>query len=59
MPLAEFTDLAYAGLVEGEDQVVIGRVGPGRGYDEGKFREIIDTRIVAFKWLSSFMLGRP
>jgi hypothetical protein len=58
MPLAEFTDLAYTGLIGGEDQIIIGRVGPGGGYDEGKFREIVDTRVVAFRWLSGLMLGR-
>ena len=51
MPVNEFTDKAYAGLVSGTDHVIIGSVGP-----EDLFLEIAHKRREAFDSLSKFML---
>lgn len=58
MPLDEFTELAYKELLSGQDQIRIGSIGPGKGYDEEKLQEVIDKRMEAFKWLSNLMLRR-
>jgi hypothetical protein len=43
MPLGAFTDEAYKGLASGNDQIIIGAVGPA-----DTFNEIIDKRRTAF-----------
>lgn len=58
MPVDEFTDIAYKRLADGEDQVIIGTIGPGKGYDYERFHGIVDGRRTAFEWLSDLMLGR-
>jgi hypothetical protein len=50
MPLDKFTDAAYEGLVSGNDQIVIGAVGPAE-----TFNEIIDKRRTAFTNLANMM----
>ena len=58
MPVADFVDAAYTGISEGGDQIIIGKLGPMEGYDEARFKDIIDTRVTGFKWLSGFFSGR-
>lgn len=52
MPLQQFTDQAYEGIVAGKDQIIIGSVGPAE-----VFNEIIDKRRVAFENLAGLMRG--
>jgi hypothetical protein len=47
MPLDTFTELAFEGLVAGQDQIVIGSIGPAE-----RFHAIIDTRRQAFEDLA-------
>jgi hypothetical protein len=61
MPLDVFTDQAYAGLISGKDQVVIGTVGPSipsNPITEEKLNEIIDKRRWAFDTLCDFLYRR-
>ncbi|GFF34985.1 uncharacterized oxidoreductase DltE [Aspergillus udagawae] len=50
MPLGTFTDLAFKGLVAGQDQIVIGSIGPAES-----FNAIIDQRRKAFEDLAKLM----
>ena len=50
MPLDQFTDAAYKGLVSGSDHVVIGAAGPKERYDE-----IVRLRRAQFEGLSEMM----
>lgn len=50
MPLAEFCDEAYDGLVSGRDQIVIGSIGP-----RDQFMDIVDKRRGAFEFLAKIM----
>jgi len=52
MPLGQFTDAAYEGLVAGKDQIVIGAIGPA-----DTFNEIIDKRRNTFTFLAKMMRG--
>lgn len=52
MPLDVFTEEAYKGLVSGNDQIVIGSVGPA-----DTFNEIIDKRRAAFTSLAKILKG--
>ncbi|GKZ19554.1 hypothetical protein AbraIFM66951_011269 [Aspergillus brasiliensis] len=52
MPLKEFTDQAYQGLVEGKDQVIVGSVGP-----EGLFFDIVNKRRAATTEFAKMMRG--
>lgn len=51
MPVKEFVDKAYAGLVSGDDHVIIGSVGP-----EDVFLDIAHKRRQQFDNLSRMML---
>ena len=48
MPLDQFTNQAYDGLISGSDQIVIGGIGPN-------FQEIVDKRRGAFDLLTKMM----
>lgn len=50
MPLAEFCDKAYEGLASGNDQIIIGSVGPPE-----KFMDIVDKRRGIFEFLAKMM----
>ena len=50
MPLNEFCDQVYDGLVRGEDQIVIGSVGP-----RDKFMNVVDGRRSIFEFLAEMM----
>jgi hypothetical protein len=52
MPLDKFTNEAFAGLVSGKDQIIIGSIGPA-----DVFNEIVDKRRTAFENLSKMMKG--
>lgn len=52
MPLEEFSKKALEGLFSGNDQIVIGSIGP-----EDAFNEIIDKRRTAFHNLAKMMRG--
>lgn len=52
MPLEEFSNKAIDGLFTGNDQIVIGSIGP-----EDTFNEIIDKRRAAFQNLAKMMRG--
>ena len=53
MPLGAFTDEAYKRLASGEDQIVIGSIGPADA-----FNEIVDKRRNAFENLAKMMRGK-
>jgi hypothetical protein len=50
MPVDKFIDEAYKGLVSGNDQIIIGAVGPA-----DVFNEIVDKRREAFDNLTKMM----
>lgn len=50
MPVDQFTDEAHKGLLNGEDQIIIGAVGP-----EDTFHEIVDKRRAAFENLAKLI----
>lgn len=50
MPLDAFADLAFQRLVAGQDQIVIGSIGPAE-----RFNAIIDQRRAAFEDLAEVM----
>ncbi|KAK6376193.1 hypothetical protein LTS17_007444 [Exophiala oligosperma] len=50
MPVDKFTDAAYKGLASGEDQIIIGTVGP-----EETFHDIVDKRRAAFENLAKLI----
>lgn len=50
MPLVEFCDKAYDGLVSGDDQIVIGSIGP-----QEKFMNVIHNRRSIFEFLAKMM----
>ncbi|KAL8683763.1 MAG: hypothetical protein Q9186_000249 [Xanthomendoza sp. 1 TL-2023] len=50
MPLDAFCDLAYDGLAKGQDQVIIGSIGP-----EDEFLEIVNKRRGAFEFLAKMI----
>ena len=50
MPLPEFCDKAYDGLVQGNDQVVIGSIGPRE-----QFLDIVNKRRGLFDFLAKMM----
>ncbi|GIK02005.1 hypothetical protein Aspvir_006048 [Aspergillus viridinutans] len=50
MPLDTFTELAFEGLVAGQDQIVIGNIGPAE-----TFNAIIDQRRKAFEDLAKMI----
>lgn len=50
MPLDQFTELAYSGLISGEDEIVIGSVGPAVA-----FNGIIKERRKAFQGLAKLL----
>ena len=59
MPLDEFTDKAYEGMMAGKDHVIIGTVGPaGPGGQAEMYLEVVEKRRSVFEWLSKMMLGR-
>jgi hypothetical protein len=58
MPVDEFTEIAYTALAAGKDEVIIGTVGLGKGYDKEKFHAIVNGRRDAFQWLADIMAGR-
>lgn len=47
LPIDQFTELAYEGLISGKDQIVIGAVGP-----VDAFNKIVDERRKAFEGLA-------
>ncbi|KAF7169689.1 hypothetical protein CNMCM5623_002353 [Aspergillus felis] len=53
MPLDTFTELAFEGLVAGQDQIVIGSIGPAE-----TFNAIIDQRRKAFEDLANLMRAK-
>lgn len=58
MPVDEFTEIAFKELASGKDQVIIGTIGPGKGYDENKFHAIMNGKRDAFQWLADLMMGK-
>lgn len=48
MPLADFTEEAYQGLISGNDQVIVGGIGPD-------FQEIVQKRRGAFDFLTQMI----
>ncbi len=50
MPVDEFSEQAYTALARGEEEVVIGSVGPKEQFDA-----ILQNRRGAFRWLSGMM----
>ena len=50
MPIDQFTDAAYKGLVSGSDQIVIGDVAGAE-----RFNRIIDERRAAFEDLAKML----
>ena len=59
MPLDEFTDKAYEGMMAGKDHIIIGTVGPaGPGSPAEMYLEVVEQRRSVFEWLSKMMLGR-
>ncbi len=50
MPVDEFAEQAYTALARGEEEVVIGSVGPKEQFDA-----ILKNRRGAFGWLSGMM----
>ncbi|KAL4945677.1 hypothetical protein BDV06DRAFT_219070 [Aspergillus oleicola] len=52
MPVDEFTDKAFEGLLEGKDQIVIGAIG-----EPGVFNGIVDKRREVFGGLARVMRG--
>ena len=52
MPIHEFMDETYKGLVSGKDQVIVQSVGPA-----DTFNEIVDKRRSTFQNLSKWMRG--
>ena len=53
MPVQEFVDETYKGLVSGSDQVIVESVGPA-----DTFNEIVDKRRSAFLNLAKMMRGK-
>ncbi len=59
MPLDEFSDKAYEGMMAGKDHIIIGTVGPaGSGGPAEMYLEVVEKRRSVFEWLSKIMLGR-
>jgi hypothetical protein len=59
MPLDEFSSKAYELLMTGEDQIIIGTVGPaGTGGTAEMFLEVVEKRRTVFEWLSKALLRR-
>ncbi|KAG8528501.1 uncharacterized protein KY384_007419 [Bacidia gigantensis] len=54
MPVDEFTDKAFKGMISGVDQVTIGAVGP-----QEAFTELVQKRQTAFENLSTIMRAHP
>ena len=52
MPVKDFTDQAYEGLVSGKDQILVGSIGPA-----DTFNDIVDKRRNAFEDLSKLLMG--
>ena len=52
MPVDQFVNLAYEGIVRGEDQIVVGSIGPAQA-----FNQLIDTRRATFESLARMMRG--
>lgn len=52
MPLDAFTNEAYTALANGNDQIVIGSIGPAE-----IFNEIVDKRRNAFENLAKMLRG--
>lgn len=52
MPLDQFTDEAYKGLVSGSDQVAVGAVGPADTY-----HEVLEKRRTIFNQIAEAMRG--
>jgi hypothetical protein len=50
MPVEEFIDIAYKGLVSGSDQIVIGDIGGA-----ARFNSIIDERRAVFEGLAKIL----
>lgn len=50
MPLAEFCDEAYEDLASGNDQVIIGSIGP-----QDTFMDVVNKRRGAFDFLAKMM----
>ena len=50
MPLDEFCDRAYDGLAKGEDQIVVGSIGP-----RDEFMKLVDGRRSRFEFLTGMM----
>ena len=57
MPVKQFTAEAYAELVSGNENVVIGALGPAHaGTEMGqKFLAVIEKRKEIFMWLANLM----
>jgi hypothetical protein len=59
MPLDDFSDQAYEGLMAGKDHIIIGTVGPaGPGSPAELYLEVVQKRSSVFEWLSKMMLVR-
>ena len=50
MPLEQFCNDAYNGLASGQDQVVIGSIGP-----KDKFMDVVDKRRGLFEFLAKML----
>lgn len=50
MPLGQFCDLAYDGLAKGQDQVIIGSIGP-----PDDFMDVVNKRRGAFDFLAKMI----
>lgn len=58
MPLEEFSNKTYELLETGQDQIIIGTVGPpSTGGQAEMYREVVEKRRSVFEWLSKIMLA--
>ena len=61
MPVQDFVDETYKGLVSGKDQVIVQSVGPAETFNEivpvETFNEIVNKRRSTFQNLSKWMRG--
>jgi len=58
MPVDQFTELAFDALVAGNDQIIIGDLGPPGAVElAGLYKDIVPKRRTAFEILSKLMRG--
>lgn len=58
MPLDAFTEQAFKELSSGNDQIIIGNLGPGAGIiPRGEFNSLVDKRRKIFNSLAKLMRG--